>query len=50
MFGSSGGVSTSRPEKTFEILGFKDWKHATGKDGILKGHENSHAHKQAVVA
>ena len=50
MFGSSGGVSTSRPEKTFKVLGFKDWKHATGKDRILKGHENSHGHKQAVVA
>ena len=46
----SGGVSTSRPEKTFTVLGFKDWKHATGKDGILKGHDNSHSHKQAAVA
>ena len=50
MFGSSGRVSTSRPEKTFKVLGFKDWKHATGKDRTLKGHENSYAHKQAVVA
>ena len=50
MFGSNGGVSSSRPEKAFTILGFKDWKHATGKDGILKSHDNSHLHKQAVVA
>lgn len=50
MFGSSGGVSSSRPEKAFTVLGFKDWKHATGKDGILKGHDNSHTHKQAVIA
>ena len=39
-----------KPEKAFTVLGFKDWKHATGKDGILKGHDNSHSHKQAVVA
>ena len=37
-------------EKAFTILGFKDWKHAAGKDVILKGHDNSHSHKQAVVA
>ena len=50
MFGCSGGVSTGRPDKTFTEVGFKDWKHATGKDGILKGHDNSHAHKIAIVA
>ena len=50
MFGSSGGMSASRPEKVFTVLGFKDWKHATGKNGILKGNDNSHSHKQAVVA
>ena len=46
MFGCSGGVSTGRPDKTFTEVGFKDWKYATGKDGILKGH----AHKIAIVA
>ena len=49
-FSSNGDVSSSRPEKAFTVLGFKEWKHATGKDGILKGHDNSHSHKQAVVA
>ena len=49
MFGSNGGMSTSKPEKAFTVLGFKDWKHATGKNGILKSHDNSHSHKQAVV-
>ena len=50
MFGGSGGVPTSRPQKTFTEIGFKSWKHATGKDGILKGHDDSYAHKSAVVA
>ena len=47
MFGSK---SLGRPEKAFTVSGFKDWKHATGKSGILKGHDSSQSHKQAVVA
>ena len=31
MFGSCGVVSTIRLEKAFTVLGFKDWKHGTGK-------------------
>jgi len=50
MFGSDGAILASRPEKTFTEVDFKDWKQATGKDGILKGHNNSLYHKQAVVA
>ena len=32
------------------MIGFKDWKHATGKNGILNGHNNCISHKQAVIA
>jgi len=48
--GGGGGFSTSRPQKTFMEAGFKSWKHATGKDGILKGHDNRYTRKSAVVA
>ena len=49
LFGvSSGGLS--RPEMAFTIIGFRDWKHATGKSGILSCHSNCAAHKQAAVA
>ena len=34
----------------FTINGFRDWKHATGKRGILNCHNNCAAHKQAAVA
>lgn len=50
MFGSDGAILASRPEKAFTEVGFRDWKHAMGKDGILKGHSDSLHHKQAVVA
>uniref|UniRef100_A0A1X7UEZ8 TTF-type domain-containing protein n=1 Tax=Amphimedon queenslandica TaxID=400682 RepID=A0A1X7UEZ8_AMPQE len=33
-FGASG-IGRSRPEKTFTITGFRDWKHATGNKGVL---------------
>ena len=46
----SGGAPSSRPEKTFTTIGFKDWKHATGKHGILACHANCYSHKQAVVS
>lgn len=49
LFGS-GGAPSSRPEKTFTTIGFKDWKHATGKHGILACHANCYSHKQAVVS
>jgi len=31
----------------FTIVGFKDWKHATGKNGILTGLNNCITHKQS---
>ena len=34
----------------FTTTGFRDWKHATGKSGILNCHNNCAAHKQAAVA
>ena len=43
-------VSTSRPERAFTHFGLCDWKHGTGKKGILVNHNNSLSHKQAVVA
>ena len=49
LFGvSSGGLS--RPEMAFTTIGFRDWKHATGKSGILNCHNNCAAHKQAAIA
>ena len=50
LFGSGGGSFSSRPEATFITTGFKDSKHATGKNGILVGHNNCISHKQAIVA
>lgn len=50
LFGSRGGGPSSRPDQAFTTTGFKDWKHATGKSGILVCHDNCHAHKQAVIA
>ena len=32
------------------MVGFRDWKHATGKSGVLSKHDGSHAHRQSVVA
>ena len=40
----------SRPETCFTVKGFRDWKHATGKNGILACHDNCFAHKQATIA
>ena len=50
LFGFGGCSSSSRPEQAFTSTGFKDWKHAMGKGGILPGHNNCHAHKQAAIA
>lgn len=32
------------------MVGFKDWKHATGKSGVLSKHDSSFAHRQSVLA
>ena len=41
---------TNGPEQTFTTIGFKDWKHATGKDGILTHHNSCQSHKHAFTA
>ena len=50
LFGSQSSSFSSRPESAFTTNGFKDWKHATGKNGILNGHNNCITHKQSVIA
>lgn len=50
LFGSQGSSFTSKPESAFTIVGFKDWKYATGKNSILNGHNNCITHKQSVIA
>lgn len=42
--------SSSRPELAFVVTGFRDWKHATGKKGILVKHDICHRHKEAMAA
>ena len=49
LFGSTS-ILTSRPEKSFNSSGFRDWKHATGSKGMLLGHNNCISHKQSAVA
>ena len=48
LFGSSNGLG--RGINTFSQIGFCDWKHATGKSGMLAKQNNSFAHKQAISA
>ena len=50
LFGSVNAIGSSRPETAFTSTGFKDWKHATGKKGILVCHSNSFSHKESMVA
>ena len=50
LFGSRDGSFSNRPESTFTVIGFKDWKHATGRNGILNGYNKCISHKQAVIA
>ena len=35
--------------ETFTKSGFRDWKHAMGKDGIISCHDNCKTHKEAIV-
>jgi len=42
LFGLVSPMARSRPEQAF---GFKRWKHAAGKQGVLVGHSNSTSHK-----
>jgi len=36
--------------ETFTKNGFRDWKHAMGKDGIISCHDNYKTHKEAMVS
>ena len=49
LFGSPS-VCTSRPERAFTQVGFRDWKHATGAKGALMVHHNCLSHKESVIA
>ena len=35
---------------TFTKVGFRDWKHATGKGGMLTSHDKCSTHLAAMVA
>ena len=39
-----------KAESTFTIVGFQDWKHASGKSGVLQNHDKCSIHKSAVIA
>ena len=47
LFGSGSG---SKCEQSFTLVGFKDWKHATGKGGVLSKHDSSCAHRKSVLS
>lgn len=42
-------VGSSRCESTFTLTGFRNWKHAMGKKGIVACHDKCDVHKQAVI-
>ena len=50
MFGAQGSQFGGRPESAFTLNGYRDWKHATGKNGVLNGHDKCFSHKQAPAA
>ena len=41
--------ATGRADDAFTRIGYRDWKHASGKQGLFEKH-NCHTHKQAMVA
>ena len=41
-------TASGRVEDTFTKAGFRDWKHARGKEGILQGHVSCFTHIQAM--
>ena len=43
-------AGTGKSEITFTVVGFRDWKHASGKSGVLQNHDKCSVHKSAVVA
>ena len=42
-------VNEGRSQNTFTKSGFCDWKHATGKGGIISVHDKCSSHASAVV-
>ena len=45
-----GSGPSSKCEKTFTLVKFKDWKHATGKGGVLSKHDVSCVHRKSVIS
>ena len=41
-------IGTGRSENTFRLSGFRDWKHAIGKKGVISAHDSCSTHKQAM--
>ena len=39
-------LAGSKLEQKFSLVGFKDWKHATGKGDVLSRHDSCCAHTQ----
>jgi len=50
LFGTQSSQFGSHPRLAFTVKGFRNWKHATGKRGVLICHTNCASHKQALVA
>ena len=46
LFGPGPG---SKCDRSFTVVGFRDWKHATGKSGVLSKHDSSFAHRQSML-
>ena len=43
-------MGSGKAENAFTKGSFKDWKHATGKDGILPHHASCHTHTETIQA
>ena len=43
-------MGDGRIEKSFTKSGYRDWKHATGKEGILQKHAKCSSHIHAMSA
>ena len=41
---------TTRTEDALRSIGYKDWKHATGKNGALEKHDKCQSHRQAMLS
>ena len=42
-------VGADRADSAFTQVGFRDWKHAMGKRGIISAHDKCSSHKQAMA-